>query len=85
MYDNILSTAVFALISAVALAAAAQIVDTEVKLDKASAVAHADPVRLPTVVVTSYRLPTVVVNGHRTPSTEAVAGGSAGAGDAATS
>ena len=63
MNDNILASALFALIAAVAVLATAQIVQAEIDLERstvaaesskskaATVVAHADPVILPQVVV----------------------------------
>ena len=87
MNDNILASVLFALIAAVAVLATAQIVQAEIDLERstvaaaksskskaATAVAHADPVVLPQVVVT----------GRHVPAAEAVAGSSGEAGAART-
>jgi hypothetical protein len=70
MNDNILASALFALIAAVAVMATAQIVQAEIDLERSSvaaestkaeaatvAVAQADPVMLPRVVVTGRHVP----------------------------
>jgi len=76
MFDNVFNTTLFALVTAVAVAAAVEIVHTEVDLERAAAasqastsatasvagasqqvLAQAEPLRLPTVVVTGRHQP----------------------------
>ena len=76
MNDNILASALFALIAAVAVLATAQIIQAEVELERSTVTAESSKAGAATVVAQAdpVILPQVVVTGRHVPAPEVLAG-----------